>query len=367
MQFNIINYLMNTILILGGAGFIGSNFINYLLYKYQPHSNNNSNNSNNNNNNVKNQRYAIKNFDTNKYSIINLDKLTYAGNIDNLDGFAQFSNYAFIKGDINDKELVNSILKNHNVNIIVNFAAESHVDNSIINPNIFVETNVLGTANLLSCAKEFWQKDDFENKLFIQISTDEVYGSLDENTSAKFTETTPLAPHSPYSASKAGADLLVQSYYDTYKFPTVITRCSNNYGPRQYPEKLIPLMLKNALQNKKLPVYGDGKNVRDWIFVDAHCEAIIKVIERGNIGEVYNIGANCEKQNIEIVKFILDYLGKPHSLIEYVEDRLGHDRRYAVDSSKTINLLGWEPQNNFDIHIKNTIDWYINNPKWLNI
>jgi dTDP-glucose 4,6-dehydratase len=340
--------MKKSMLITGGAGFIGSNFINYFVKKYQTQANSK------NNDNAKYKNYA-------KYNIINLDKLTYAGNIDNLKNVSADENYHFIQGDINDKNLVSKILQDYNTNIIVNFAAESHVDNSIANPNIFVETNVLGTANLLSCAKEFWQKDNFENKLFIQISTDEVYGSLSEfDVDIKFTEKTPLSPHSPYAASKAGADLLVQSYFDTYKFPTVITRCSNNYGAKQYPEKLIPLMIKNALQNKKLPVYGDGKNVRDWIFVEDHCEAITRIIEDGKIGEVYNIGANCEKQNIEIVKLILDYLDKPYSLIEYVDDRLGHDRRYAVDASKIANSLGWKPQNNFDICLKNTIDWYAN-------
>ena len=321
-----------SILITGGAGFIGSNFIDYFIKNYA------------------------------NYNIINLDKLTYAGNMNNLKDISENRYYQFFQGDINDKKLVSEILKNNDVDTVINFAAESHVDNSIANPNIFVETNVLGTANLLSCAKDFWQESNFENKLFVQISTDEVYGSLSEfDVEAKFTEETPLSPHSPYSASKAGADLLVQSYFDTYKFPTVITRCSNNYGPKQFPEKLIPLMIKNAIQNKKLPVYGDGKNVRDWIFVDDHCEAICRVLEDGKIGEVYNIGGNCEKQNIEIVKFILDYLEKPYSLIEYVEDRLGHDRRYAVDSSKMLNLLDWLPKNNFETCLKATIDWYLKN------
>jgi dTDP-glucose 4,6-dehydratase len=335
------------------------------LKKYQPHNNNNNNNIDyNNNNNIDNNDNNNTVIDTvsKKYAIVNLDNLTYAGNIHNLDTVKQFSNYYFYKGNIIDERIVCKILKKYNISIIINFAAESHVDNSILATKIFTQTNVLGTANLLACAKEFWQKDNFRDKLFIQISTDEVYGSLNEQDSkTKFTENTPLAPHSPYSASKAGADLLVQSYYDTYKFPAIITRCSNNYGPKQYPEKLIPLMLKNALQNKKLPVYGDGKNIRDWIFVKDHCDAITKIIEGGKIGEVYNIGANCEKQNIEIVKLILDYLEKPYSLIEYVDDRLGHDRRYAIDSSKITNSLGWNPRDIFDVNIKNTIDWYINN------
>ena len=337
---------MKKILITGGAGFIGSNFIDFLLNKKQQ----------NNNFTVSESRKlcAISDF-----SIINLDKLTYAGNLANLKDIDSASNYHFIKGDINDTALVSTIFKDFGIDTVVNFAAESHVDNSISNPNIFVETNVLGTANLLFCAKEFWQKENFENKLFVQISTDEVYGSLDENDAKKFTEDTPLAPRSPYSASKAGADLLVQSYFETYQFPAIITRCSNNFGPKQHPEKLIPLMIINASQSKKLPVYGDGRNVRDWIFVDDHCSAIATVIASGKIGEVYNIGANCEKQNLEIVKFILDYLGKPYSLIEYVADRLGHDRRYAVDSTKIINSLGWHPQNNFEFHLKNTIDWYL--------
>jgi len=342
--------MKKSILVTGGAGFIGSNFINYFLKKYHPRIN----------------CYDSKYKKYTNYSIVNLDKLTYAGNIDNLKDIDSTANYHFVKGCINDKNLVSQILKYYDINIIINFAAESHVDNSIANPNIFVETNVLGTANLLSCAKNFWQKYGFKNKLFVQISTDEVYGSLSEfDDDAKFTEETPLSPHSPYAASKAGADLLVQSYFDTYKFPTIITRCSNNYGPKQYPEKLIPLMIKNALQDKKLPVYGDGKNVRDWIFVEDHCEAIIKVIEKGKVGEVYNIGANCEKKNIEIVELILDYLDKPYSLIEYVEDRLGHDRRYAVDSSKIADSLGWKASDhNFYFHFINTIDWYVRNQNW---
>lgn len=338
---------MHNILITGGAGFIGSNFINYLFSKHQANINDKLND---------------------KFNIINIDKLTYSGSLNNLQkDINSLQNYHFIEGDINDKTLIYSIFRKFDINIVINFAAESHVDNSIVNPNIFIETNVVGTTNLLTCAKNYWNEIDtntniYNNKLFIQISTDEVYGSLDENDKTKrFTEDTNLAPHSPYSASKAAADLIVQSYFDTYNFPTIITRCSNNYGPNQYPEKLIPLMIKNAILNKKLPVYGDGKNIRDWIFVEDHCAAIIQVLEKGNIGEVYNVGADCEKQNIEIVKYILDYLKKPHSLIEYVEDRLGHDRRYAVDAKKLKKQTNWKPVKTFEENIKNTIEWYIEN------
>ena len=330
---------MKNILVTGGAGFIGSNFIQDILNK------------------------------TKEIHIINLDKLTYAGNLENLKDIKEkyAERYQFIKGSICNKELVEYIFFKFNPDYVINFAAESHVDRSIVNPNIFIETNVLGTANLLFIAKKFWNKEEWNKKRFLQISTDEVYGTLPENDkSIKFSEQTPLNPHSPYSASKASADLIVQSYYDTYRFPTLITRCSNNYGPYQFPEKLIPLMIHNSLNNKNLPVYGDGKNIRDWLYVEDHCNAIWTVLLKGKIGDMYNIGGNNEIQNIEIVKRILDYLGKPHSLITYVKDRLGHDRRYAIDATKIKNELEWEPKYKFDDKIKETIDWYLNNPDWVN-
>ncbi|MCK4358327.1 MAG: dTDP-glucose 4,6-dehydratase [Candidatus Cloacimonetes bacterium] len=330
---------MKKILITGGAGFIGSNFIHYIFEKEKD------------------------------IFIINLDKLTYAGNLENLKGIEQnySGKYKFIHGDIYNKELVEYIFAEYNSDAVINFAAESHVDRSILDSNIFIETNVLGSATLLNVAKKFWKEEDWEKKRFLQISTDEVYGTLPENDkSIKFTEETPLKPHSPYSASKASADCIVQSFYDTYEFPTLITRCSNNYGPYQFPEKLIPLIINNALNDKKLPVYGDGKNIRDWLYVEDHCNAIWAVLQKGKIGEVYNIGGNNEIQNIEIVKRILDYLGEPHSLITYVKDRLGHDRRYAIDATKIKNELGWKPKFTFEEKIKDTIDWYLKNPKWIN-
>jgi dTDP-glucose 4,6-dehydratase len=293
------------------------------------------------------------NFDT----IVNIDKLTYSANPNNI-SVSKDVNYIFYQLDICDISILD-ILKKHNINYIVNFAAESHVDNSIANPDIFVKTNVLGTANLLTCAKNYWN-NNFENKKFIQISTDETYGSLTENSTEKFTEQTPLEPHSPYSASKASADLLALSYYHTYKFPVVITRCSNNYGANQHKEKLIPLMIYNAINDLSLPVYGDGKNIRDWIYVEDHCNAILKVLEKGKIGEIYNIGANTEKTNIELVTIILEYLNKPKTLIKYVEDRLGHDRRYGIDATKIMNELYWKPTTSFDDGIIKTIEYYIN-------
>lgn len=325
--------MMNKLIITGGAGFIGSNFIRYILNH------------------------------SDRYFIINLDLLTYAGNLENLDGIDE-SRYLFIKGNINDKKLLQSIFNEHQPIGIINFAAESHVDRSIENPNIFVETNVLGTANLLSISKDYSNYNKFR---FLQVSTDEVYGTLPENKpEVKFTESTSINPHSPYSASKAGADHIVQSYHDTFGFDTIITRCSNNYGPYQFPEKLIPLIINNARNEKPLPVYGDGKNVRDWLYVDDHCSAILSAFEKGRSGEVYNIGGNNEIQNIEIVKMILDILGKPHYLITYVKDRLGHDRRYAIDSSKIQNELSWTPKVSPEIGLKQTVEWYIQNDLWLN-
>lgn len=313
------------LLITGGAGFIGSNFVQYMLKQYPT------------------------------YKIINLDILTYAGNLENLRLAEQNDNYQFIKGDIADHSLVESIFKG-GIDVVVNFAAESHVDRSILEPSIFVKTNVMGTQVLLECSKKY------KVNKFVQVSTDEVYGSLDET--GLFTEQTPLAPNSPYSASKAGGDLLVRAYHETFGLPVNITRCSNNYGPYQFPEKLIPLMIANALNDKPLPVYGDGMNVRDWLYVEDHCSAIDLVIHKGKLGEVYNIGGNNERTNINIVKTILNELGKPESLITYVNDRPGHDRRYGIDADKIKSELGWEPKYPFEKGIKETITWYLENRQW---
>ncbi len=287
---------MKKILVTGGAGFIGSNFIRYMLNKYED------------------------------YKIINLDLLTYAGNLENLKDVEDNPNYEFIKGDIADRGLVNALFEKYNFDYVINFAAESHVDRSIEDPGIFVKTNIMGTQVLLDAAKKYGVEK------YLQVSTDEVYGAL--GPTGMFTEKTPLAPNSPYSASKASADLLVRAYYKTFGLPVNITRCSNNYGPYQFPEKLIPLMIANALEDKNLPVYGDGLQVRDWLHVKDHCSAIDTVLHKGKIGEVYNVGGNNEKKNIEIVKLILEKLGKPESLIKYVKDRPGHDRRYAIDNTK---------------------------------
>ncbi|MCS7053347.1 MAG: dTDP-glucose 4,6-dehydratase [Ignavibacterium sp.] len=317
---------MKKILVTGGAGFIGSNFINHIL----------------------------KNRDD--YFIVNLDKLTYAGNLENLKESENNPNYVFVKGDIQNNELVNYIFEKYQIKYVINFAAESHVDRSILGAEVFYRTNVIGTNVLLEAAKRF------EVERFLQISTDEVYGSL--GPTGLFTESTPISPNSPYSSSKAAADLMVQAYHHTYGMPTLITRCSNNYGPYQFPEKLIPLMIINSINNKKLPVYGDGLNVRDWIYVIDHNRAVELVLEKGKIGEVYNIGASNEMKNIEIVKLILKHLNKSEDLIEYVKDRPGHDRRYAIDSSKIQNELGWKPQFSFESAIQYTIDWYLNNRQW---
>jgi dTDP-glucose 4,6-dehydratase len=287
--------------------------------------------------------------------IVNLDALTYAGNLENLKSVQQDPRLSFVKGDINDKALVNSLF-DKGIDIIVHFAAESHVDRSILEPDIFVKTNILGTQVLLDAAK----KNNIQK--FVHVSTDEVYGTLGDT--GLFTESTPLSPNSPYSASKAGSDLLVRAYYETFDLPVNITRCSNNYGPYQYPEKLIPLMILNALNDKELPVYGDGLNTRDWLYVEDHCSAIDLVIHNGVKGEVYNIGGNNERKNIDIIKIILELLGKPESLIKYVQDRMGHDRRYAIDATKITRELGWQPKYNFDTAIKKTVDWYINNQEW---
>jgi dTDP-glucose 4,6-dehydratase len=317
---------MKKILVTGGAGFIGSNFINYLLGKRDDS------------------------------FIVNLDKLTYAGNLKNLKSVEKHPNYTFIKGDIVNDELVRYIFQKYEISHVINFAAESHVDRSILGSEIFFRTNVLGTNVLLENAKRFGVEK------FVQISTDEVYGSL--GPEGQFEETTPLQPNSPYAASKAAADMMALAFYHTYQVPVVITRCSNNYGPYQFPEKLIPLMIINSLNNKKLPVYGDGLNVRDWIYVFDHNKAVEVVLEKGKIGEVYNVGANTEKPNIEIVKLILNQIGKTEDLIEYVKDRLGHDRRYAINSTKIKNELGWKAEHSFENAIKNTVTWFVENEKW---
>jgi len=317
---------MKNILITGGAGFIGSNFINHVL----------------------DQR--------DDYNIINLDKLTYAGNLENLKPSEKKKNYHFIKGDIVNAELLNFIFEKYKIEYVINFAAESHVDRSILGSEIFYRTNVIGTNVLLETARKF----DVEK--FLQVSTDEVYGSLGKE--GYFTEKTSLSPNSPYSSSKAAGDLMALSFFHTFGMPVVVTRCSNNYGPYQFPEKLIPLMIINTLNNKKLPVYGDGLNVRDWIYVIDHNKAIDLVFEKGRIGEVYNIGASNEMPNIQIIKLILQHLNKSEELIQYVKDRPGHDRRYAIDSSKIKNELGWQPEFVFEEAIAKTIDWYLANKNW---
>ncbi len=333
---------MKIYLVTGGAGFIGSNFILYMLREYD----------------------GIR--------IINLDKLTYAGNLENLQSIDQDARYRFVQGDICDREVVARLFAEEAIDYIVNFAAESHVDRSITDPGIFARVNILGTLSLLDAAKSAWQtgNDSYRpGTKFLQVSTDEVYGSLGET--GFFTEETPLNPHSPYSASKASADFFVKAYSDTYKFPVNITRCSNNYGPYQFPEKLIPLMINNALNHLALPVYGDGRQVRDWLYVEDHCRAIDQVIQHGRLGEVYNVGGHNERYNIDIVKAILAYLqanvdaGISEKLIRHVTDRKGHDRRYGIDPAKIRRELGWQPQIMFDEGIKQTIAWYLHNRQWM--
>ncbi len=312
-------------LVTGGAGFIGSCFVRHILNTYPD------------------------------YEVINLDALTYAGNIENLDDLKENPRYKFAHGNICDKKLVRELVSESD--FVVNFAAESHVDRSITGPEIFIETNVQGTLNLLQACKEIGIER------YLQVSTDEVYGTLGKT--GYFYETTPLAPNSPYSASKASADMLVRAYYETYKLPVLTTRCSNNYGPYQYPEKLIPFFISNLLKGEKVPVYGDGMNVRDWLYVYDHCSAIDTVLHKGKVGEVYNIGGHNEKTNLEITKIILETMGKDESSIKYVEDRLGHDRRYAIDNKKIQTELGWSPSLTFEEGIKITIDWYLNNQEWI--
>jgi dTDP-glucose 4,6-dehydratase len=319
------------LLVTGGCGFIGSNFILHMLSSNKD------------------------------CHIVNLDALTYAGNPDNLASVENDKRYTFVKADICDKNACAAAFKQHDVDAVVHFAAESHVDRSIQGPEVFVLTNVLGTQNLLETAKNAW-KGAFAKKRFVHISTDEVYGTLGPEGS--FLETTPIAPNSPYSASKAGSDLVARAYFETFGFPVVITRCSNNYGPFQFPEKLIPLMITNALRGIPLPVYGDGLNIRDWLHVSDHCRAVALALAKGKAGQVYNIGGSNEWHNIDIVKLILKELGKPESLITFVQDRLGHDRRYAIDAGKITRELGWKPQVKFDDGIRMTIKWYLENKGW---
>lgn len=317
------------IVITGGAGFIGGNFVNYMVDKYP-------------------EDYFIC-----------IDFLTYAGNLETLESIINNENFKFIKADITNRTKIYDIFDKEKPDIVVNFAAESHVDRSIENPEIFLQTNIIGTSVLLdACLK-------YGNIRFHQVSTDEVYGDLPlDRPDLFFTEETPLHTSSPYSASKASADLLVQAYQRTFSLPTTISRCSNNYGPYHFPEKLIPLMIVKALANEKMPIYGSGENVRDWLYVKDHCKAIDMIIRKGKIGEVYNVGGNNEKTNIEVVKLILDELGKSKDLITYVEDRKGHDQRYAIDPSKIKRDLGWFPETKFEDGIKNTIKWYLENKGW---
>ena len=332
---------MKTYLVTGGAGFIGSNFILYMLKKHED------------------------------IRIINVDKLTYAGNLENLKSIDQDPRYSFVQADIGDEAAIDAIFTQNDIDYLVNFAAESHVDRSIKDPNAFVMANVNGTVNLLNVAKKHWAEGEgFKPGVkYLQVSTDEVYGSLGET--GYFTETTPLNPHSPYSAAKASADFFVQAFHDTFGLPINITRCSNNYGPYQFPEKLIPLMINNALQHKQLPVYGDGMNVRDWLYVEDHCKAIDMVITSGKVGEVYNVGGHNERPNIFIVKTILQYVHDHvdeqvgEQLIKYVEDRKGHDKRYGIDPEKIKRDLGWYPETPFEKGIVLTIEWYLNHKEWM--
>lgn len=331
---------MKNILVTGGAGFIGSNFIKLMLERGE-------------------------------HNLINLDALTYAGNLENLADIKDDQRYTFVKGDVCDRDLLDNLFAKYKIDTVVHFAAESHVDRSIEDPEIFLKTNIMGTQALLDTAKKHWKvkpQDKYDREYqpgvkYLQVSTDEVYGALGKT--GLFTESTPLAPNSPYSASKASADMLVRAYHETFGLPVNITRCSNNYGPYQFPEKLIPLMIHNCQEDKKLPVYGDGMQVRDWLHVKDHCTAILTVLEKGELGEVYNIGGNNEKANIEIVKLIIKELGKTEDLIEYVKDRPGHDRRYAIDNTKITTKLGWSPSYTFEQGMAETIQWYLSHEDWL--
>lgn len=319
------------IIVTGGAGFIGSNFIYYMLNKY------------------------------NDYDIICLDNLTYAGNLKTLEKAFKNPHFKFYKGDIADRRFVYDLFEKEQPDAVINFAAESHVDRSIVTPELFLKTNVMGTQVLLDASRKY------NIKRYHQVSTDEVYGDLPlERTDLFFTENSPIHTSSPYSASKAGADLLVLAYYRTFNLPVTISRCSNNYGPYHFPEKLIPLMIMKARKNEKLPVYGDGANVRDWLYVEDHCNAIDLIIHKGKVGEIYNIGGHNERTNLEVVKAILKELGKSEDLITYVKDRPGHDRRYAIDPTKIVNELGWKPSRKFEDGLKQTIAWYLKNDEWTN-
>ncbi|WP_425060468.1 dTDP-glucose 4,6-dehydratase [Sporomusa carbonis] len=334
---------MQTLLVTGGAGFIGSNFVHYVI-------------------------------ENTNYRIINLDKLTYAGNLHSLQAVIYHPRHIFMKGSIQDRTLVKQILDQYQPDGVVHLAAESHVDRSIDGPGEFIQTNIVGTFDLLECIRDYWSQQDPVRKAafrFLHVSTDEVYGSL--GTEGYFTEETRYAPNSPYSASKAASDHLVRAYFQTYGLPVLITNCSNNYGPYQFPEKLIPLMILTALEGKLLPVYGDGSNIRDWLFVLDHCSAILKVLTQGRPGETYNVGGNSEKTNLQVVQGICDLLDKMHprqnggsyrQLITFVQDRPGHDRRYAIDASKLKNELGWIPQECFETGLIKTVKWYLTNPDW---
>lgn len=333
---------MKRVLVTGGAGFIGSNFVRYIL------------------DNQKDVDF-----------LVNLDLLTYAGNLENLREVENDSRYHFVKGDVRDRDTVEKLFREYDFDTVVHFAAESHVDRSIVEPEVFLTTNIIGTQTLLDTARQRWNlhpedkhcRDYRKGVRYLQVSTDEVYGALGKT--GMFTETTPLSPNSPYSASKASADLIVRSYYQTYGLPINITRCSNNYGSYQFPEKLIPLMIHNALENQSLPVYGDGMQIRDWLHVKDHCAAIAAVLKKGRAGEVYNIGGNNEKANLEIVRLILKELDRPESLITHVQDRPGHDRRYAIDNTKITTELGWKPSYTFEDGMRETIQWYLKSQDWV--
>ena len=332
---------MRNYLVTGGAGFIGSNFVRYLLET------------------------------CGDVRVVNFDALTYAGNLENLRDVQDDPRYTFIKGDVRDKAAVDAVFERFNVDTLVHFAAESHVDRSITEPDVFLSTNILGTGVLLDSARRHWCADPGDKHCrvyrdgvrYLQVSTDEVYGALGK--SGMFTETTPLSPNSPYSASKASADLLVRAWGETFGLPVSITRCSNNYGPYHFPEKLIPLMIRNCVQNIPLPVYGDGLQVRDWLHVRDHCAAIFTVLQKGVPGEIYNVGGNNEKANIEIVRLILSATGRDESLIRHVQDRPGHDRRYAIDNTKITTALGWTPEYTFEQGMRETVEWYLSHPDWV--